>query len=121
MGRRSHEEVLDLENKAKVLVNLRNPNDALTKYSFPSKLMEYLNSGALVVSTRLSGIPSEYFDYLTSLETLSAESLSALLTQLMMLSDDAVLSRGQKSKEFLSKNKSYISQSEKIINFIANN
>lgn len=49
---------------ADVLVNPRDPADDFTRYSFPSKILEYLASGTAVVSTRLSGIPEDYDEVL---------------------------------------------------------
>ena len=49
-----------LQNEATVLVNPRKPEGEYTAYSFPSKTMEYLETGNIVVSYRLPGIPKEY-------------------------------------------------------------
>ena len=38
-------------------VNPRQNNEEFTKYSFPSKTMEYLASGVPVVAYKLDGIP----------------------------------------------------------------
>lgn len=46
--------------KADVLVNPRRNDEAYTKYSFPSKNIEYLLSGNPVVAYRLDGIPNAY-------------------------------------------------------------
>jgi glycosyltransferase involved in cell wall biosynthesis len=46
--------------RAAILVQPRQIQQDFVPYSFPSKLIEYMASGAVVVSTRLPTIPPEY-------------------------------------------------------------
>ena len=62
-GQIPREEVLKRQQRATVLVNPRTSEGEFTKYSFPSKIMEYLASGTPCIMHRLAGIPKEYFDY----------------------------------------------------------
>lgn len=50
--------------KADVLVNPRPNNEEYTKYSFPSKNVEYLASGNPVVAYMLDGMTERYRDYI---------------------------------------------------------
>lgn len=72
----------EIMNNASVLVNPR-PNDSeYTKYSFPSKNIEYLQSGKPVVCYLLDGMPKIYADFIyeiKSKDTLS-KTLEAALT-----------------------------------------
>lgn len=45
LGSIPHDEILQLQRTASLLVNPRTPEGIYTKYSFPSKTMEYLASG----------------------------------------------------------------------------
>ena len=54
--------------KADVLVNPRPNDEDFTKYSFPSKNLEYLASGAPVVAYLLDGMPQEYSEYMFCIE-----------------------------------------------------
>jgi len=63
----AHEWVL----KADVLVNPRENNEEYTKYSFPSKNIEYLASGNPVVAYMLDGMGDCYREYIYLLENLS--------------------------------------------------
>lgn len=56
--------VAELRKQASVLVNPRPAVGEYTKYSFPSKTMEYLASGIPVVMFHLPSIPAEYDKYL---------------------------------------------------------
>lgn len=51
-------------NMADVLVNPRPNNEEYTKYSFPSKNIEYLMTGKPVVAYMLDGMPEKYRDFL---------------------------------------------------------
>ena len=59
-GQCPRDEVLRLQRQATVLVNPRRNNEEFTKYSFPSKNLEYLASGVPLVAYKLDGIPDEY-------------------------------------------------------------
>ncbi len=48
-------------DRADFMLNPRDPSWPGTSYSFPSKLLEYLITGKPIISTRLPGIPDEYF------------------------------------------------------------
>lgn len=72
-------EIADLQTKCDVLVNPRTDEGEYTKYSFPSKTMEYLLSGSKVVMYRLSGIGEEYYRYIRTVEQPGAEALARAL------------------------------------------
>lgn len=64
-GNIDKKELFNMYRKANVLILPRDPDDVLTKYTFPSKLFEYIFFGKTVVSNNLNGIPYEYLNYLT--------------------------------------------------------
>lgn len=68
-------EALRLQQRATILVNPRTSEGEYTKYSFPSKTMEYLLAGKSVIINRLDGIPEDYYDYVY---TPKDESIDAL-------------------------------------------
>ena len=71
----------EIIDSASVLVNPR-PNDSeYTKYSFPSKNIEYLMSGKAVVAYMLDGMPDIYSDFIytiNSKESIKDTLISAL-------------------------------------------
>ena len=79
MGFLSKSDVSLLQVKCDVLVNPRSNKDEFTKYSFPSKTMEYLLSGSKVVMHALPGIPHEYFEFINVIEGDSVEGLKNAL------------------------------------------
>ena len=75
----SKEKVMQLQSQATVLVNPRQNVGEYTKYSFPSKTMEYLLSGVPVVAYKLDGIPDEYDAYFFYPEDNTPQALAKAL------------------------------------------
>lgn len=73
--------------RANFLINLRDTTWPGGRYSFPSKLVEYIRQGKPVISTRLDGIPVEYFDHFIPLDDANDESFARSLA--VALSADA--------------------------------
>lgn len=117
-GQVAREEALQLQQQATVLVNPRQNNEEFTKYSFPSKTMEYLASGVPVVAYKLDGIPDEYDDYLNYVEDNSAESLAAKLVEICNLDKEAHKAMGKRGAEFVLQNKNARVQTRRILEFI---
>lgn len=117
LGRLGNDKVLDLEGKAKLLVNLRSPDVELTKYSFPSKILEYIASGSLVLSTRLRGIPEEYFNYIVPIDLESQNHVANELTRLMQVDDTEYIQLCTEAQRFISENKNYYVQSQRVVDF----
>lgn len=65
----------DWIRKADVLVNPRQNDEAYTKYSFPSKNIEYLLSGNPVVAYMLDGVPEEYRKFMSIVPDDGVDSL----------------------------------------------
>lgn len=64
-GQVSPEEAKAWMGRAGVLVNPRNASGEYTKYSFPSKNIEYLLSGRPVAAYFLPGMPEQYRQFMT--------------------------------------------------------
>ena len=75
----SKREIALLQTQCDVLVNPRTDTGEYTKYSFPSKTMEYLLSGSKVVMYRLAGIGEEYYRYIRTINTPGPEAMAQAL------------------------------------------
>jgi len=117
-GRVKREEVLEYEKKASLLVNVRDTREQYTRFSFPSKTMEYMSSGTPLLTTRLSGIPDEYFDYVYVLDDETEEGLAKKLTEILSLSSESLTEMGRNAKSYVSENKNYVVQARKIYELI---
>ena len=117
-GRVDRSEALALQKNATILVNPRQNNEDFTKFSFPSKNIEYLSSGVPTVAYKLDGIPDEYDDYIAYPEDNSPETLCRVLTSLMDMSDDERREIGARARAFVSESKNKTSQTKRIIDFL---
>lgn len=117
-GRVSREQVLEYERKASVLVNVRDGNDEFTKYSFPSKTIEYMLSGTPVLMTRLPGVPKEYDNYLYCMDDNRVETLHQALEMLGSKLADELLDFGAKAQTFVVEQKNARVQAKKMLDFV---
>ena len=113
-----NDEIVDRETKATILANPRPTKDEYTRYSFPSKIIEYMASGTPVLTTRLSGIPIEYYDYCYFIDDETVKGLADTLELLLSKPDAELREFGKKGKEFILTNKSSVIQAEKISELI---
>lgn len=121
LGQLPREEVIELQKNATVLVNPRRPEGEFTKYSFPSKIMEYMTSGRPVVMHKLPGIPSEYFQYCYTPTSSSFSSFVECLSITLELPSSELTSKGLAAKNFIKNNKTDVKQAEKIKEFLLRN
>ena len=117
-GKVDRADVLGLQKNATVLVNPRQNNEEFTKYSFPSKNLEYLSSGVPLVAYKLDGIPDEYDDFITYPSDDSASELANEIIKICNMSDDERKVLGSKARDFVFENKNKVKQAQKIIEFI---
>ena len=115
LGRVSHEEALTLQKKATLLVNPRHSNEVFTKYSFPSKTMEYLASGTPTLMCKLSSIPEEYFEHLYFFEDESINGMKDTLIKVCSIDKSILEEKGNKASLFILNYKTPHFQSKKII------
>lgn len=110
-------DVLKRQKQASILVNPRRGEQAFTKYSFPSKTIEYLASGTPMIGYKLPGIPDEYFEYIY--EALPVEhGLEDCLKKVMLLSEQERNEFGLSAKRFIQNEKNANKQCAKIIELI---
>ena len=119
MGVADNAEIVRQEQKASLLVNPRPPEPEYTRYSFPSKNMEYMASGTPLLTTALPGMPGEYYPYVFILEDHSAEGICAELKRILALSPAERRTMGERARKFVLKNKSNTAQAKKITDFLS--
>lgn len=118
MGCKTAAEVAVKQKEAALLINPRRSDLPFTKYSFPSKTMEYMLSGTPVLMTRLPGLPKEYEAHLYFAERETPEGFAESLTNILGKGKEELEEKGRMAKEFVLKNKSYKVQAEKIYSFL---
>ena len=74
-------------------------------------------SGNPVLSTRINGIPDEYFDYIIPLDSLDATYLKNKILEVAAMPREKREELGARAKSFVLSEKNNVKQAEKIINF----
>jgi len=81
-GRLSNVEILNIQRNSWLLINPRDPDNLISKLTFPSKTFEYLLSGRPILSTKLNGYSCEYKNYIFFCDY-SVESIEKAILQLL--------------------------------------
>ena len=110
--------IIEEEKKATLLINPRFTKEEYTKYSFPSKNMEYMASGTPVLTTKLPGMPKEYYQYVYCLKNENVEEMTRTLTKILNKPNKELNQKGNEAREFVLKEKNNIKQAKKIISVI---
>ena len=104
--------------KATLLVNPRPTHKEYTKYSFPSKNMEYMVSGTPTLTSNLPGMPEEYKQYVYLIENETVEGLTNTLRDILSKAQEELHQKGMMAKNFVLHNKNNIIQAKKILDLI---
>lgn len=107
--------VLKYEQEASLLINPRPVNTAFSRYSFPSKNLEYMSSGTPLLTTKLLSMPAEYEPYVYLFPDDSVEGIQRGLENTL---SDLPIHRnniGQQAREFVMQNKSETAQASKVL------
>ncbi len=114
-GLRPNTEIVEAELKAFLLVNPRPTHEEFTKYSFPSKNMEYMVSGTPLLTTALPGMPKDYYDKIFVCYEESVEGFVRVLKEILSLSDTEMAEKGALAKSFVLNNKNNVIQAKRIL------
>ena len=117
-GLASNNDVIAAEMQSTLLVNPRPTTEEFTKYSFPSKNIEYMASGTPLLTTKLPGIPAEYSDYVFFIEDESVEGYANALNRVLSKGDTYLADFGDKAKQWVLKHKNYKYQASRIISLL---
>lgn len=104
-GELTNAQIVAEEKKATLLINPRIPNGDWTKYSFPSKNMEYMASGTPLIACDLPCIPDEYKPYFFEITPVSVEGLATLLQKLFDTDRGEIHNFGMKAQQWIIDNK----------------
>lgn len=112
------DEVIEAQTKATLLINPRPTNQEFVKYSFPSKNMEYMASGTPVLTTRLPGMPIEYYEYVMVISDETIDGICSDFIRIFNKDMKELHEFGANAKRFVLTNKNGKVQSRKILSMI---
>ena len=110
--------MLVYQSNSDLLINPRPSEEEFTKYSFPSKNMEYMTSGTPLLTTKLVGMPEEYYEYVYLFDDESVEGMSKKIDEVLSLSEETRKKTGLKAREFILKEKNNVIQTRKMIDLM---
>lgn len=110
--------VYQLLCQARLLINLRDPTEDFTRYSFPSKLFEFLATGVPVASTRLRGIPDAYFRYMIPISSLDPSEIAKAMEAILAEDPASLRERGQLGRHYVIDHKTPKAQSQRVVEFM---
>ena len=111
----THEKATELQANAYALINPRRNEGEYTKYSFPSKTMEYLSTGLPVIAYMLDGMPEEYREVIICPKDNSISSLSDTIKEVLLYDSTRRKRIFNKSAEFIGTRKTPQAQVQKMI------
>jgi len=117
-GRVSRVEVLKAYKRSHLLVINKPTSDDYSKYSFSSKILEYICSGTPVLMTPVGGMPHEYYPYVYRINSETSEGIAAAITETLRYDDKDLANKGMSALKFALENKSYDYMCKKILTFL---
>lgn len=113
LGNLPQKKCLQIQQKVSCLINPR-LNSELTKYSFPSKMMEYLTSGTPVIASLLEGMPEEYRELFYNFGE-KDNDLYFTMDKVINLSEKELEEKAQKANDYIQNNKDNYIQINKLL------
>ena len=114
-GAVANSEMIKIQSKADLLVCPRYPDDFTTKYTFPSKILEYICSGIPVLSNKLKGIPEEYEEYITLSSTDDPLAWANLIEEILIKNSKKYREKAIVAKKICLEKKSWREQTKKAL------
>jgi len=90
----------------------------LIKYSFPSKIMEYMSSGRPTIAYLLDGMPKEYSKYIVCIEE-KPDGIRSALEYVVHKGEDFCETFGKVAREFVLDKKNCKSQMKKVLKMLS--
>lgn len=112
------ETVVAEELRASLLVNPRFTTEEFTKYSFPSKNMEFMASGTPLLTTKLPGMPTEYYQYVYMFEKETVEGYAEAIRKALSHTENELRLFGYNAKQFVLLNKNNVQQGIRVLQFL---
>lgn len=116
-GHVSNDEMIQIQKKADLLVCPRCKDNFTTKYTFPSKILEYICSGVPVLSNRLEGIPVEYENYVNFSESELPEDWSRAIYRILIDNPEFYRAKACEARDYVLNKKSWDYHGDKIVAF----
>lgn len=115
-----NESVIQTEMCATLLINPRGSDLEFTKYSFPSKTMEYMTTGTPVLMAKLPSVPDEYDEHLYYFDDQDVNGLASALRKILDYPRSALQEKGEKARHYVLTYKNHYVVAKRLISLIDN-
>jgi glycosyltransferase involved in cell wall biosynthesis len=120
-GMISQEKMLEKEQEASLLVNPRPAHTSFSKYSYPSKNMEYMASGTPLITTELDSMPADHKKYVILFQNDTVEGIQQGLKNVLSKTPEELAIIGQEAQKFVYTQKNKKKQARKVLDFLIEN
>lgn len=118
LGDLTHNELKILYSKCYALINPRPNYGEYVKYSFPSKIIEYLSTGKPVLAYYLDGMSDEYKKYIFEIKYNGADGIYRSLKEFITSSYQKLLQIAELAKKYIKENKTEKIQARRILDLM---
>lgn len=119
-GYKENRVVIEDQLNSILLVNPRFSHEEYTKYSFPSKTIEYMVSGIPLLTTKLPGIPNEYLSFIYLFRNENIEEYKNTIIKLLNKPKNELTHFGEQARNFVLMNKNNKIQAKVFYNKFIN-
>ncbi len=117
-GFAAQETVAKARNACDFLINPRRPTGTFTRYSFPSKTVEYMAAAKPVIMYKLEGVPDEYDAYLNYLTGTHPQQIAEQLREIFATDYKSLQEKAEAGRAFVLAEKSGVGQAKRILTMI---
>ncbi len=115
LGQISKSELREIEKKVSFFINPRTNNGEYTKYSFPSKNLEYLLAGRPVIAYKLDGMSDDYDDIFMYIKGEEISDVKNILFDAYNMAPDDLIKKGKEGYDFVLKHNGAKKQAKRIL------
>lgn len=116
-----NQSMLKLQREADLLICPRLSDDYTTKYTFPSKVLEYICAGVPVLCNKLEGIPDEYTNYIEFAANEKPETWAQKMLEILSDKEGYYYKKAQLAKQTVFEIKTWKTQTAKVKKFLETN
>lgn len=117
----SHNQAKKAQQEADLLILLRTEK-SINRYSFPSKILEYIASGVPIISSQIESIPNDLNEFIHYLSSENPQNLAQEILEIVNEDRKGYISSDNYKKgiKYLKQEYTWTKQAKRIIDFISN-